>query len=119
MNEARSFRELRERSGLSLASLSRSTGVSVGQLSDLERGKGRGADAVLASLAVVYGVPLGVLYELCPVPAGLAELLSRPGVNLSGSLVVRLCRLEFRGGQALGADDWAQLSEQLAADEGH
>ena len=111
------FRELREHSGLTLAQLARQAGVPVGVLSDLERGKGRVAQEVLVRLAEVYGVPVAALSGLCLVPPGLAELLSRPGVSIPERRVLRLCRLEFRGGQALSADDWAHLSEQLAVSE--
>ena len=119
MRAAGSFRELRAQSGLSLAALARQTGVSVGALSDLERGKGRPEDRVLDRLAVFYEVSVQLLAEWCPVPEGLQELLKRPGVSIPAGRVVRLCRLEFRGGQTLSANDWARLSEQLAADEGH
>ena len=117
MGKARSFRELREVTGLSLVVLARLTGVSVGALSDLERGKGRAEKEVLDRLAAFYGVPVQVLSDRCPVPAGLQELLDRPGVSIPAVRVLRLCRLEFRGGQTLSADEWARLSEQLATDE--
>ena len=117
MTAAASFREWREQAGLSLAALARQTGVPVGVLSDLERGKGRADDRVLVSLADVYGRPIPDLAERCPVPSGLRDLLSRPGVNFPEGLVVRLCRVEFRGGQTLSADDWAHLAEQLTTDE--
>lgn len=112
-----SFRQLRVQANLSVAALAREAGVPVGVLSDLERGKGRAAGTVLASLAEVYGVPVEHLLALCPLPAGLQEFLSRPWVSVPEGQVVRLCRLEFRGGQTLSADDWARLSEGLGADE--
>lgn len=102
---------------MSLVALARRTGVGVGILSDLERGKGRAEDDVLIRLADVYGVTVEVLAGGCPVPAGLQALLGRPGVSIPVRRVLRLCRLEFRGGQTLSADDWARLSEQLATDE--
>ncbi|WP_407543109.1 helix-turn-helix transcriptional regulator (plasmid) [Deinococcus radiomollis] len=111
------FRELRENSGMNLVSLAHLTGVSVALLSDLERGKGRAEDRVLTKLAEVYGVPVEALAEGCPVPAGLQELLARPGVRIPECHVLRLCRLEFRGGQSLSADDWARLSAQLVLDD--
>ena len=114
MNHARSFRELREQTGFTLTRLAEETGVPVSVLSDLERGKGRPSSAALSSLSQAYGMPVEDLYDLCPVPEGLQELLLRPGVRISEALTVRLCRLEFRGGQTLSADDWARLSEQLA-----
>lgn len=114
----RSFWEWREHTGLSLLELARRTGVQVGVLSDLERGKGRASTETLQCLAECYDVPVEALFELCPVPRGLQELLLRPGVRIPEGRVLRLCRLEFRSGQALGADDWARLSEELAADEG-
>jgi transcriptional regulator with XRE-family HTH domain len=117
MNAAQSFRELRERSGMSLVALARRTGVGVGALSDLERGKGSTEAHLLGKLAGVYGVPVEVLDGWCPVPLGLQELLARPSVSIPAARVFRLCRLEFRGGQTISADDWARLSEQLAADE--
>ena len=103
--------------GLSLVVLARRTGVSVGALSDLERGKGRAEEEVLHRLSACYGVPVQVLSGWCPVPAGLQELLDRPGVSIPAGRVMRLCRLEFRGGQTLSADEWARLSEHLATDE--
>lgn len=117
MSEAAIFRELRASSGMSLVALARLTGVSVGVLSDLERGKGRAEAGVLSRLAEVYGVPVEALAEGCPVPAGLQEFLARPGVSIPERHVLRLCRLEFRGGQTLSADDWARLSEQLVLDD--
>jgi transcriptional regulator with XRE-family HTH domain len=117
MNIATSFRELRERTGMSLVALARRTGVDVGALSDLERGKGSTETHVLGKLADVYGVPVEVLAGWCPVPLGLQELLARPGVSIPEARVFRLCRLEFRGGETLSADDWARLSEQLAGTE--
>ena len=115
MNHARSFRELREQTGLTLTRLAQETSVPVNILSDLERGKGRPSSAALTSLAQVYRMPVEDLYDLCPVPKGLQELLLRPGVRISEALTVRLCRLEVRGGQTLSADDWASLSEQLTS----
>jgi transcriptional regulator with XRE-family HTH domain len=102
---------------MSLAALARRTGVSVGALSDLERGKGSTQAHVLEKLSDVYGVPVDMLAGWCPVPLGLQELLARPGVSIPAARVLRLCRLEFRGGQTISADDWARLSEQLAEDE--
>ena len=98
---------------MSLIALARLTDASVGVLSDLERGKGRAEDWVLTRLAEVYGVPVEVLTEGCPIPAGLLEFLARPGVSITERHVLRLCRLEFRGGQDLSADDWGRLSAQL------
>jgi transcriptional regulator with XRE-family HTH domain len=117
MNTGESFRELRLRAGLTLAALARRTGLSVGALSDLERGKGGADHHLFGRLAEVYGVPVDVLTGWCPLPAGLRELLARPGMSIPAGRVLRLCRLEFRGGQTLCADDWARLSEQLAVDE--
>ena len=117
MSAARSYRELREQAGLSLAALARQTGVRVSELSDLERGKGRAEGEVLNRLAELYDVPVATLLGWCPLPTGLQELLARPGVRIPAGRVVRLCRLEFRGGQTLSANDWARLSEQLAVDE--
>lgn len=102
---------------MTLVTLAHRSGVSVGALSDLERGKGQPEGHVLVKLADVYGLPVEVLAGWCPVPAGLQELLARPGVSIPAARVLRLCRLEFRGGQTLSADEWARLSEQLAADE--
>ncbi len=117
MSKVSIFRALRENSEMSLVALARRTGIRVGVLSDLERGKGRAEERVLSRLAEVYGVSVEALAEGCPVPAGLQALLARPGVSIPECQVVRLCRLEFRGGQTLSADDWARLSEELAADE--
>ena len=102
---------------MNLVSLARLTGVSVALLSDLERGKGRAEDWVLTRLAEVYGVPVEALAEGCPVPAGLLEFLARPGVSIPERDVLRLCRLEFRGGQTLSADDWERLSTRLVKDK--
>ncbi len=91
--------------------------MSVGVLSDLERGKGRVEDEVLTALANLYDMPVETLLEWCPLQCGLQELLARPGVSISAAQVLRLCCLGFRGGQALSADDWAHLSKQLETDE--
>ena len=113
MNDLVSFRDLRQQAGLSLTALSRASGVPVGLLSDLERGKGGADPRVLERLAALYGVGVKMLDACCPVPAGLREWLSRPEVQAPPALVSRLVRLEFRGGQTLSADEWGALAESL------
>lgn len=87
------FRE--RRLDLSLTQLASSTGVDLGVLSDLERGKGLPDAGVLSRLACLYGVLVPTLTALFPLPVGRGELLARPGVHLTNELIRRLCRLEF------------------------
>ncbi|GGR03000.1 helix-turn-helix domain-containing protein [Deinococcus ruber] len=101
------LRALRLERGWTLTALSRETGMSVGMLSDLERGKCSSEDA-LTRLAVLYGLSRHQLPSP-PLPPGLQELRSRPGSNLSAELLSRLCRLEFRSGHDLSADEWQRL----------
>ncbi len=108
---------MREAAGLSLSALAGRSGVSVSVLSDLERGKGGAENEVLSALANLYDMSVETLLEWCPLTPGLQELLTRPGVNIPAGRILRLCLLEFRGGQGLSADDWARLSKQLETDE--
>ncbi|ULH13853.1 helix-turn-helix transcriptional regulator (plasmid) [Deinococcus sp. KNUC1210] len=105
------LRALRLEHGWTLAALSRETGVSVGVLSDLERGKCIN-EAVLMRLAEVYGLARHALPSPT-LPPGLQELQSRPGQSLSAELISRLCRLEFRSGHDLSADEWQCLVVSL------
>lgn len=111
-----SFRELRLELGLSLAQLASSTGIDLRVLSDLERGKGLPDAGVLSRLACLYGVPVPTLAVLSSLPVGLSELLARPGVQFTDALIRRLCRLEFREGQALSADGWLALARNFQLD---
>ena len=106
--EPSTFRDLRLARAWSLLELSRRAGLPVSELSDLERGKGAGA-AALSRLSALYGLALSTP----ALPPGLQELLSRPGVALRSDFVARLCRLEFRSGYALSADEWASLAATL------
>jgi DNA-binding transcriptional MerR regulator/mannose-6-phosphate isomerase-like protein (cupin superfamily) len=68
------FRRLRQRRGLSLAQVARSTGVSVGFLSALERGQMRASIATLRRIARYYGTNILSFFE----PAGDNSRLVRP-----------------------------------------
>jgi DNA-binding transcriptional MerR regulator/mannose-6-phosphate isomerase-like protein (cupin superfamily) len=57
------FRRLRQRRGLSLAQVARSTGVSVGFLSALERGQMRASIATLRRIARYYGTNILSFFE--------------------------------------------------------
>jgi transcriptional regulator with XRE-family HTH domain len=57
------FRRLRQRRGLSLAQVARSTGVSVGFLSALERGRMRASVATLRRIARYYGTNILSFFE--------------------------------------------------------
>jgi transcriptional regulator with XRE-family HTH domain len=57
------FRRLRQRRGLSLAQVARSTGVSVGFLSALERGQMRASIATMRRIARYYGTNILSFFE--------------------------------------------------------
>ena len=107
------MRSLRQDRGLSLAELARLLGVTVSVVSELERGKGWAVAGVAEQVATQYGLPIEEVAALCPLPAGLVSLLARADVSFSEAQIVRLCRLEFRGGEDLSADDWLGLAKQL------
>lgn len=57
------LRELRKSSGLSLKLVADKVGISIGSLSQIERGKSSPSVRVLASLAQTLQIPLGLLFE--------------------------------------------------------
>lgn len=105
-----SLRILRLAHGWTLSQVAQQLRTSVACLSDLERGKGAHS-ALIAQLAQLYQVEAADL--LPALPPGLAELLAQPDMQFSPDWIHTLCRLEFRSGQTLSADEWWTLSESL------
>ena len=83
------LRALRRKSGITLAALAGTTGISVSTLSRLESGRRKATLELLLPLAAAYRVPLG---ELVGAPAtGDPRVYARP-IERSGQTIVPLSR---------------------------
>jgi transcriptional regulator with XRE-family HTH domain len=78
------FASLRSGRGLTLAAVASTAGISVGHLSQLERGIGNPSYATLVGLANAFGVPVGSFFTVLG-SAGLVRANARPTLRVDAS----------------------------------
>jgi XRE family transcriptional regulator, stress-response regulator len=94
------LRRLRLRQGRTLREVSAAARVSLGYLSEVERGQKEASSELLAAICTALGIPLSQVFREVSDNFALAELQNEP--VLTG---VREPSLETAGGAALGAPE--------------
>lgn len=120
MKHPNPLRQLRQNAGMSLKSLSLSTGLPIEELSGIERGRITPAGEVRQALSALWPDAFSTDEQDQPaltIPPNLEKLTLDPkhAHQCTPHILRTLCRLEIRRGNALSVDDWALLLKHFHA----